>query len=154
MSEHRKASQGGEAANIRALAGLAKCHISLRDFDQARQVFQLIPEEKQGDAPVASIKAALDLAEAETDAGDPAALASRVAANSDDLNARFELAGAHIAGGNMEAGLDELLAITERDQEWNEEAARKKILTVFEALGPTHPATLRGRRRLSSILFS
>ena len=154
FSQVAQASQGGEAANIRALAGLAKCHISLRDFDQARQVFQLIPEEKQGDATVASVKAALDLAEAETDAGDTAALASKVAANPDNLDARFELAGAHIAGGSMEAGLDELLAITERDQEWNEEAARKKILTVFEALGPTHPATLRGRRRLSSILFS
>ena len=154
FSQVAQASQGGETANIRALSGLAKCHISLRDFEQARQVFDLIPEEKQSDGLVASVKAALELAEAETGAGDTAALASKVSSNPDDLDARYELAGAHIASGDMTSGLDELLAIIQRDREWNEEAARKKVLTVFEALGPTHPETLRGRRRLSSILFS
>ena len=71
-----------------------------------------------------------------------------------DLAAQFDLAGAYISSGDMEAGLDALLAIVERDRAWNEEAAKKKLLTVFEALGPAHPLTARGRRRLSSILFS
>ena len=97
FSQVAQASQGGEAANIRALAGLAKCHISLRDFDQARQVFQLIPEEKQGDATVASVKAALDLAEAETDAGDTAALASKVANQTPTTLMRGSSLPAHIS---------------------------------------------------------
>ena len=42
----------------------------------------------------------------------------------------------------------------ERDREWNEDAARKQLLKIFEALGPTHPATVNGRRKLSSMLFS
>ena len=54
----------------------------------------------------------------------------------------------------MEPAIEELLAIIERDREWNDAAARQKLLTVFEALGHAHPATVRGRRRLSAILFS
>ena len=149
-----QASESGDAANIRALAGLARCHVSLRDFDQARQVFDLIPEDKRSDASVAGVKAALDLAEAESGAGDVAMLEARVAGAPDDLEGRFELAGAYIAAGDMEKALDQLLSITEKDREWNEEAARKKILTVFDALGGGHPVTVRGRRRLSSILFA
>ena len=54
----------------------------------------------------------------------------------------------------MEGAIDSLLVMVERDRTWNEEAARKKLLKVFDALGGAHPLTLRGRRRLSSILFS
>ena len=149
-----QASEAGDAVNVRALAGLARCHISLRDFDQARQVFDLIPEDKRSDAAVSSVKAALELASAEGGAGDIAVLEAQVASSPDNLNGRFDLASAYIAAGDMEKALDQLLAITERDREWNDDAARKKILTVFDALGGAHPATVRGRRRLSSILFA
>ncbi|MEZ5982565.1 MAG: co-chaperone YbbN [Parvularculaceae bacterium] len=71
-----------------------------------------------------------------------------------DPAARYELAEAFIASSEMEAAIDELLAIVERDRQWNEEAARKKLVTIFDALGGAHPLTARGRRRLSSILFS
>ncbi len=140
---------------VAALAGLARCHVALGDFDKAKQVFDLIPEEKQADPVVSSVKASLELAAGEGAAsGELGALKAAVDASPEDLGARFDLASAYIASGNMEAALDELLEITARDREWNEEAARKKILTVFEALGPTHPTTVRGRRKLSSILFS
>ena len=149
-----QASEAGDADNVKALAGLAKCHLTLKDYAKARQMVELIPESHRTDAAISGIIAALDLAETESGDADLAALSASVEANPNDLNARFDLAGALIAAGNMEDALDQLLAITEQDLEWNEEAARKKILTVFDALGPTHPATLRGRRRLSSILFA
>jgi len=149
-----QASESGDAANVRALAGLARCHISLRDFEQARQVFNLIPEDKRSETSVASIKAALELAEQEGGGGDVAVLEARVATEPSDLQGRFDLAGAYIAAGDMEKALDQLLEITAQDREWNEEAARKKILTVFDALGGAHSVTIRGRRRLSSILFA
>ncbi|WP_425410445.1 tetratricopeptide repeat protein [Hyphococcus sp.] len=139
--------------NLSAIAGLARCHLALGDAAQARQTLDLIPDEKQKDPALASIAAAVALAE-ENQGGDVAALETKVAANPDDLDARFDLAGAQLAGGHMEAAVESLLAIIERDREWNEEAARKKLLTVFEALGHAHPATIRGRRKLSSILFS
>lgn len=144
-------SDGG---NPRALAGLARCHVAMKDFGRARTILDMIPEEKRNDAAVTSVRAALDLAENEKPVADVSALARKVEQNPGDLAGRFELAGAYVAAGNMEAAIDELLEIVARDRAWNDEAARKKLLTIFDALGFAHPASVRGRRRLSSILFS
>jgi putative thioredoxin len=67
---------------------------------------------------------------------------------------RLELSEALAALGDMEGAVDELLSMYAADRAWNEEAARKKLLTIFDALGPKDPVTLGGRRRLSSLLFS
>ncbi|HXI86649.1 MAG TPA: co-chaperone YbbN [Parvularculaceae bacterium] len=141
-----------ESENTRALAGLARCHVALKDYAQARALLEMIPEAKRGDAAVASVRAAIELAE--SGSGDVKALTASVRKNPGDLAARFDLASALIGAGDIEVALDELLEIIARDRAWNDEAARKKLLTVFDALGPAHPLTVRGRRRLSSILFS
>ncbi|MBI1364533.1 MAG: tetratricopeptide repeat protein [Alphaproteobacteria bacterium] len=138
--------------NLRGLAGLARAHVALKDYEQARALLDMVPESKRGDPALASIRAAIELAEG--GAGDIDALAAKVRADPADLSARFDLAGALVAAGQMEPALDELLEIISRDRAWNDEAARKKLLTVFDALGPAHPLTVKGRRRLSSILFS
>ncbi len=143
-----------DPGNVRALAGLARCHVALRDFDQARALLAMIPAERQSDAAVASVKAQIELAAGEKGKGDAAELAARLQRNPKDYEARFDLAGALIGAGDMERGVDELLEIVAKNRDWNEGAARKKLLTVFEALGPAHPVTQSGRRRLSSILFS
>ncbi|MEM1400559.1 MAG: tetratricopeptide repeat protein, partial [Pseudomonadota bacterium] len=49
---------------------------------------------------------------------------------------------------------DQLLALFSKDQDWNEGAARKQLIKFFEAMGPTDPLTISGRRRLSALLFS
>jgi putative thioredoxin len=86
--------------------------------------------------------------------GEVEVLQARLAANEDDHQTRFDLAQALDAEGKREAALDELLEIVRRDRKWNEEAARKQIVTLFEAMGPTDPRTLDARRKLSSLLFS
>ncbi|HEM46136.1 MAG TPA: tetratricopeptide repeat protein, partial [Alphaproteobacteria bacterium] len=68
--------------------------------------------------------------------------------------ARLELALARYAAGDAGTALDELLEIVRRDRDWNDQAARKQILKIFDALGPTDPRTVEARRKLSSILFS
>jgi putative thioredoxin len=143
-----------DPASVRALAGLARCHVALRDFEQARAILDMAPADKQTDAAIASVRAALELAANEGGAGDAAALALKVERDPADLAARYDLASALIGAGDMERAVDELLAIITKNREWNEAAARKKLLTVFDALGPQHDVTQRGRRRLSSILFS
>ncbi|GJL93640.1 MAG: thioredoxin [Hyphococcus sp.] len=140
--------------NIRAIAGLARCHLLSGNVENAKQTLELVPSDKQDDQLLTGIKASIALAEESPGGGDAAALKAKVEVNPDNLEARFDLACAHLGSGAMEPAIDELLAIIERDREWNEDAARKKLLTVFEALGPTHPETIRSRRRLSSILFS
>lgn len=143
-----------DSGNIRALAGLAQCHLATGDVEQAKQTLELVPPDKKNDPLLASVTASISLAETAPGGGDVAGLQAAVEANPADIQARFDLAGALLGTGAMEPAMDELLAIIERDREWNEEAARKKLLMVFDALGPAHPATARGRRRLSSILFS
>ena len=143
-----------DPASVKALAGLARCQLALGEAAAARKTLDLVPEDKAGDPALAGVKASLALAEDNPPAGDIAALEARAAANPSDLAAQFDLAGAYLGAGAMAAAIDALLAVIERERDWNDEAARKKLLTVFDALGPSHPETLRGRRRLSSILFS
>jgi putative thioredoxin len=149
-------SQIAEAdpANIKAIVGLARCALALGDVEQAKGMLNAVPEAKRSDPAFAAVTASIALAESSPPAGDLAALEKNAAREPANLSARFDLAAALLGAGDTERALDELLAIIERDRAWNEEAARKKLLTVFDALGPAHPATIRGRRRLSSILFS
>ena len=100
------------------------------------------------------VAAAIDLELDSGAAGDLAALHATVNANPNDHQARFDLAMALYAAGQMEGAADELLEIVRRDRNWNEEGARKQLVKFFEAWGPTHELTLSSRRRLSSLLFS
>ena len=143
-----------DAGNIRALAGLARCHLATGDLDQAKQTLALVSPDKQNDPLITSVQASISLAEAVPGGGDVTALKADVEADPANLQAQFDLAGALIGSGDPDLAIEHLLVIIERDREWNEEAARKQLLTLFDALGPAHPATARGRRRLSSILFS
>ena len=77
-----------------------------------------------------------------------------LAANPDDHQARFDLAGALAGQGRLDEAADHLLTLIARDQDWNDQAARKQLLTVFEAAGFNSEIAKQGRRRLSSILFS
>jgi putative thioredoxin len=87
-------------------------------------------------------------------AGKNAELEAKLAANPGDHQARYDLALALDAAGNREAAIEALLEVVRRDRKWNEEAARKHLVTLFEALGPTDPLTVAARRKLSSILFA
>ena len=79
---------------------------------------------------------------------------ARLAADENDHQARFDLAVAHFGMNQPETAIDELIEIVRRARTWNEEAARKQLVQIFEALGHTHELTIEGRRRLSSVLFS
>lgn len=149
-------SAGGkaDAAYVRALGGLAKCHLAMKDIDKARQVFETIPEDKRADPALASIAAALSLAKPGLDAGAAEALRRKAEAAPSDPQAQFDYAEALVGLGDAEAGASLLLDMIAADRDWNEGAARKKLLTVFDALGPTDPLTVKARRRLSSVLFS
>ena len=104
------------------------------------------------DAAVTRARAALELAET-APAGETSELEQRVASNPDDLGARFELAGAAM-GADRDRAADQLLEIIARDKEWNEGAARKRLLQLLEAQGLEDPWARAQRRRLSALLFT
>jgi len=143
-----------EPQNVAAIAGLGGLYLEMGELDQARGMLAAVPAEKAGDPAVASLRAAIDLAEQAAKLGDPSALQQRIAQNPKDHDARFDLALIYNSMGQREEAADELLAIVQRDRKWRDDGARAQLVTFFEAWGPTDPATLYGRRRLSSLLFS
>ena len=143
-----------DAGNVAALAGLARCHVMAGALDQARQTLALVPEAKQNDAVVAAARAALEVAEQAKSVGPIEELERKIAADPLDHQARFDLAAALNAKGRRADAVEHLLAIVRRDRKWNDDGARKQLVQFFDAWGPTDEATVEGRKRLSSILFS
>jgi len=143
-----------DSGNVPALAGLARCYVETGAIEQAKQTLAMVPESKNNEAPVAAARAALELAEQANNLGPIGELEQKVAANPLDHQARFDLAVALNAKGQRREALDHLLEIVRRDRKWNDDGARKQLVQLFEAWGPTDEATIEGRRRLSSILFA
>ena len=143
-----------EPENAEALAGLLSCYLASGDLETAREMFDGLTEEMRKDPAFASVAAQLDLQAQAGDAGEIPVLKEKVAANPSDHQARFDLAMALHGSGQEEAAADELLEIVRRDRMWNDEEARKQLVTFFEAWGPTNALTIEMRRRLSSLLFS
>ncbi len=137
--------------NVKALGGLAKVYMAAGDSERAGEVLAMAPADAR-DPDLDSVRAALALA-AEAP-GDTAAFEARLAKDPDDHEARFELAAALAGRHKLAEAADELLTIIEKDRTWNDEAARKQLLTVFEAAGTMSEVARNGRRRLSAILFS
>jgi putative thioredoxin len=140
--------------NVAALAGLAKCYLNSGDIDRAEQTIGLVPPDKAHFAAVASARAALDLARMAAKAGDTSKLEAKVKTDPANHQARIDYAMALAAAGKKEEAVTQLLESFRRDRKWNEEAARKQLVQLFDAWGAKDPATVDGRRRLSSILFS
>ena len=100
------------------------------------------------------MQAEVSLKEKAASGDDAAILRGRLETDPGDLQARFDLAIAIDAKGGREEAIGQLLEIVRRDRKWNEEGARKQLVTLFEAMGPNDPRTIEARRKLSSILFS
>jgi putative thioredoxin len=143
-----------EPGNPAALAGLARCQIGLGRLAAARQTLERVPAEHAGHMEVEGARAALSLAEGAGTLPDAGALGARLRANEGDHEARLDLATVLFLRGQIETAMDHLLAVIRKDRDWQDQAARKQLLKFFDALGPKHPATISGRRKLSAVLFS
>ena len=140
--------------NAAGIAGLTRALLGQGDLARAREVFDTLPEAARSGAEAEAAASALALAEKTAETGDRGELLARLEADPNDHQARFDLALALHAEGRNEEAIDTLIEIVRRAREWNEQAARKQLLEMFEALGPADPVTVAGRRKLSAILFS
>ncbi len=143
-----------QSDHLKAIAGLAKCQILAGEFDLARKTLALTPSSKEDDPDIASARASLELAEQPGDATQTDTLAAAVEANPDDHQARLDLALALNKKNDREAAIAHLIKIIEKAPDWNDQAARKQLLQFFDAWGFADPASIAGRRRLSTLLFS
>jgi putative thioredoxin len=143
-----------DQTNTKALAGMARIALNAGDPEQAREILDMAPPEKANDPDIAGVRTALDFAANAGSAADNGELGAKVAANPNDLQARYDLAEALSARGDFEGASEQLLAIIERNRDWNEGAARTQLLKIFEAAGLASDVAKQGRRKLSAILFS
>ena len=143
-----------DSTNIAALAGLAKCYVTTGAVEQARQTIAMVPESKRNDPAVKAVQAAIELAEQAQAVGPVTELEQKVAANPLDHQARFDLATALNAQGKRAEATEQLLQIVKLDRKWNDDGARKQLVQFFEAWGGADEATIEGRKRLSTVLFS
>ncbi|HQY42645.1 MAG TPA: thioredoxin [Paracoccaceae bacterium] len=143
-----------EPENAAAYGGLVRSHLALGNLDQAEGLLNAAPAKIAKALEVEAARAQLDLARQAADAGPVADLQAAVAADPADPQARFDLALALHAAGQVEEAVDQLLDLFRRDRDWNDGAAKTQLFTIFDALKPTDPIALKGRRKLSSMIFS
>ncbi len=145
---------GEEPENAAAFGGLVRAQLAAGQVDQAEALLGNVPD-AIADAPeIEAVRAQIDLARQAEQAGPVAELRSAVEGNPNDHQARFELAQALHASGDVAEAVDELLELFRRDREWNDGAAKAQLFTIFEALKPQDPVALNGRRKLSSMIFA
>ena len=135
------------------LSGLARALVAAGRVDEARALLDGVPEKIATEAAIGRARSAVELAGAASPGTDDGALRKRITANADDLDARYELAGA-LMGSDRDAAADQLFEIIARDRDWNEGAARKRLLQLLEVVGLEDPWVSAQRRRLSEILFT
>ena len=141
--------------NAPAHAGLVRALVQLGEVDQAKQVMEVIDSDPRlaTDPAIAPARSALELAGTRVDDSELAALRAAAAAAPADMDAQFAFAEAAFAAGQRDDAADTLLAMIAADREWNEGAARAKLLKIFEATGLEDEWVVGVRRRLSRVLF-
>ncbi len=142
-----------DETNARAIAGLGKAFLKAGKPQDARQILDGVSEDLAKDPALESLRSALALASEAADSGDVETLTQQVEANPNDHQKRFDLANALLAVDRREEAVDHLIEIVRRERKWKDEAARKRLLKLFEAFGEEDPLTAEARMRLSTVLF-
>ncbi|MBV2147948.1 tetratricopeptide repeat protein [Sphingobium sp. AS12] len=135
-------------------SGQARALVALGQLDEAEAVLDALSPDAAKDQAVDRARAAIALVRDAKPVADLSGLEAKVAADPDDHEARFELAGGLMANGDREGAAEALLEIVRRDRAWNDSAARTQLLTLFEAVGLEDPWVSAQRRKLSQILFA
>lgn len=134
-------------------AGRAQALIALGRLEEAQAALDVLPDDAARTPEVERAHAALTLAREAPADDELAAIRARAAENPADMDARYELAGAQMAANERDGAAETLLAMIAEDKEWNDAAARTRLLKLFEAVGLEDPWVSGQRRKLSAILF-
>jgi putative thioredoxin len=145
--------------NAPAYAGLVRSFILIGDLDQAAAMLDDVPQTMGQHAEITAARSALELArQADSAKGDLKKYERLAAEQPENKQAQFDHAMALFAAGQQERAIDILIALIAADrnnsEKWEGDKARLQLLKFFEALGPSHPLAISGRRKLSSLLFS
>lgn len=139
--------------NAAAHAGLVRALVQAGHTEQAQAAFDAVDPLLAEDPLMQTAKSALELAGTKVDDSELQALRAKAAEQPADMQAQFDFAEAAYAAGERDEAADTLLKMVESDGEWNDGAAKAKLLQIFEAVGLEDPWVVATRRRLSKILF-
>ncbi len=140
--------------NAAAIGGLARSYLALGNIDTAQSIVASATTKVSETQEVRAAKAAIDLALQAKEAGPIDQLRAKIEENPDHHESRLELAIALQANGHIEESVEELLELFRRDREWRDGMAQSQLMKIFDSLKPNDPIVLKGRRRLSSLVFS
>ena len=148
-----------EPDNVTALSMLANCYLKINEVDLAKEILSNIEgPDKEKNQDYMSAKSGIEIFEKaqdnEVDAVDINDLEKKLEENPNNHEIRFSIAMSLMGKGDYENAIAQFLFIIEKDRMWNDEAPRKNLLEIFNALGPTDELSIEGRKKLSSILFS
>lgn len=134
-------------------SGLVRALLAAGRTDEARAAFDALPDDLRKDPVVAQAGSLLELARSGVDEDELADLRKAAAERPADERAQFDFAQAAFAAGARDEAVDTLLKLVETAPEWNEGAAKAKLLQIFEAVGLEDPWVSAQRRKLSLLLF-
>ena len=142
-----------EPENAAAYGGLVRTYLAIGDLDKAQDFADAAPAKIAASVEVTAAKAQIELARQAANAGPEADLRAAMAKDPTNRQVMFDLALALHAADKVEEAVDMLLDLFKLDREWNDGAAKAQLFTIFGALKPQDPIVLKGRRRLSSMIF-
>lgn len=143
-----------ERGNPAAYGGLVRAYVAAGQLQQAEALIANVPEAIASSPELEAAKAQVELLKQAENAGPLSELSAAVEADPQNHQARFDLATALHANGDVEAAVDQLLELFRRDREWKDGAAKGQLFTIFDALKADDPVVLKGRRKLSSMIFA
>ncbi len=143
-----------EPENALAYTGLIRTYLAIDDLDKAQALADAAPGKIATSPELAAVKAQIELARQAAKAGPETELRAALARDPGNRQVMFDLATALHASGKVEEAVDVLLDLFKLDRDWNEGAAKAQLFTIFGALKPQDPIALKGRRRLSSMIFA
>ncbi len=140
--------------NMDAMAGIGWCFVAEKSPEGVSEILSQLTDEQKQNPRIQGLSFILAQAEDAATLQDVETLTAALDKNPKDNAARFDLARVKMAACDIDGAIDTLVDLTRRDREWQDQKARKLLLSLFDALGNTHPLTAQGRRKLSAVLFS
>ncbi len=144
---------GLDAGNPKIIAGLLRCLFQLKRFDDAKEMFESFDNSITENEEISKIRKLLDNSNDKNDNFSNENLIKEVMAKPQDKGLRYKLAESYLSTNEVEKGFDELLKIFQQDPNWNESAAKKKLLEFFDLLGFNDPNVIEARKKLSTMMF-
>ena len=142
-----------DPGNSKVIAGMLRCLLQLKKNDDAKEIFNSLDDEMLKDEEILKIKKLIDNID-NSDKGESIdELISKLRLDPNNKSLILEIAEKYFTLNQNEEGFDKLLDLFNRDSQWNDEIAKKKLLEYFDLLGFNDPNVIIARKKLSSMMF-